>query len=290
MAGPLNSTALFLLTLFSIPALFLSLASAACYNPDGTNRNGQNNASNSAYVPCDNIAPISMCCNIGPNNDGDICVPGGLCYNPNVNLYWRESCTDQTWMSPACIKLFLNGTGGGLAGDTVVTPCDDGSWCYGDGESALDCCKAGDGLFIVNGTETTQNPSITSSSPISTTTRIITASPSLSASSTSVMSPSSGLSLGAKIGLGVGIGVGGIAVLITINIYVWVRYLRRGRDTYAVYHTTGPAALQLEGKVTTAAISQGAPPRPELGTDRPWRPTGSQGGGAWGGHHAELHS
>jgi hypothetical protein len=282
MAGPLNSTALLLLTLFSISTLLLSSASAGCYNPDGTDRNAQNN--NSAYQPCNNTAAVSMCCNMVPNTvGGDICIPGGLCYNPTVNLYWRESCTDQTWMSPACTKLFLNGTGGSLAGDTVITPCDDGSWCYSYGLSALECCENGNGLFIVNGTETTHNPSTASSPSISTTTitttTVITPPPSPSASSTSIMSPPSGLSLGAKIGLGVGIGVGGIAVLVIIGVYVWARH-----------HTTGPAAPRPERKVTTAAISHEAPLRPELGTDHFWRPTELRGSGAWDGHHAELQS
>jgi hypothetical protein len=26
-------------------------------------------------------------------------------------VIWRESCTDPTWKDPACIKLFVNGTG-----------------------------------------------------------------------------------------------------------------------------------------------------------------------------------
>jgi hypothetical protein len=47
-----------------------------------------------------------------------------------------------------------------LSGDTVVTPCDGGSWCYGDGPSALAYCKGGKRLFIVNGTETTQTSAV----------------------------------------------------------------------------------------------------------------------------------
>jgi hypothetical protein len=288
MAGPLNSTALFFLTLLAISTLFLSAYSAACYNPDGTNRNGQNSTSNPAYEPCDNTVAVSMCCAIGPTVVyPDICVPGGLCYNSVTNLYWRESCTDRIWMSPACIKLFLNGTG-----DTVVTPCDDGSWCYGDGESALACCKGGNGLFIVNGTETIQNPNPTSISSISPTTIIITttAPSSSSISPTSTTSPSSGLSLGAKIGLGVGIGVGAIAVLVIVGVCVWTRHSRRGGDTHAVYDVTGPAAPQPERRAITAAVSHEARPRPELDTNHSWRPTEVQGDSAWGRHDAELES
>jgi len=55
-----------------------------------------------------------MCCVIGFGKDiseADFCRPDGLCYNPNHDQYWRESCTDPSWQHPACIKLFMNGTG-----------------------------------------------------------------------------------------------------------------------------------------------------------------------------------
>ena len=162
--------------LLSLPSvLILSLvghSSAACYTPEGLDRNAMFNVSDGyLYAPCDNVAAVSMCCAIGPGRAGtaDNCIPGGLCYNQGVNLYWRESCTDQTWTSPACIKLFVNGTG---ISDVAITPCDDGSWCDGVGQDSVDCCKAGDGLFVVIGTETKQNPNsttISSSSMISTT-------------------------------------------------------------------------------------------------------------------------
>jgi hypothetical protein len=278
MAGPLNSTALFLLAIF---AQLLS-ASAACYNPDGTNRNGQQSTSTPAYEPCDNTAAVSMCCAIGSTVAyPDICVPGGMCYNSATNLYWRESCTDQTWKSSACIKLFLNGTGGGLAGDTVATPCDNGSWCYGDGPSALTCCKGGNGPFVENGIETMQNPNPTS---------ISTTAPSPSSMSLASTPPSGGLSLGAKIGLGEGIGVGAIVVFVLVGVCAWTRHSRRGRHTHAVFNTTGSVAPQPERYVNSAAVSHETPPRPELDTIRDWIPTRVQGGGAWGRHRAELES
>jgi hypothetical protein len=75
-----------------------------------------------------------------------------------------------------------------------------------------------------------------------------------------------------------------------VGVCVWTRHSRRGGDTHAVYDTTGPAAPQPERKVITAAVSHEAPPRPELDTNHSWRPTGVQGRGAWGRHHAELES
>src|SRR5271163_3436544 len=181
-----------LLTLPS--ALILSLvdrSSAACYTPEGLDRNEMFNASEGyLYAPCDNVVPVSMCCAIGPGRvaDGtaDTCIPGGLCYNQGANLYWRESCTDPTWTSPACIKLFVNGTG---ISDVAITPCDDGSWCDGVGQGSLDCCSAGDGLFVVNGTETTLNPNSTASSSSSTSSTPTTASPTTTATPTTTAIP-----------------------------------------------------------------------------------------------------
>jgi hypothetical protein len=60
-----------------------------------------------------------MCCAVGPGRDGsqDVCLSGadtGLCGNAILNDaagVWRESCTDPTWQDPACLKIFVNGTG-----------------------------------------------------------------------------------------------------------------------------------------------------------------------------------
>ena len=88
----------------------------ACYNPNGENRNTLANATDGwFYAPCDNAAEVSMCCAIGPGRDGsqDVCLESGLCSNALIpsDTLWRESCTDITWSDPACLKLFVNGTG-----------------------------------------------------------------------------------------------------------------------------------------------------------------------------------
>ena len=95
-------------------------SAASCYWLDGTNVNAYWNVSELYYYqPChndtaSNATAASMCCATGPGRhaegNADRCVEQGLCYSDALKLYWRESCTDQTWQDPACIKLFVNGT------------------------------------------------------------------------------------------------------------------------------------------------------------------------------------
>ena len=55
-----------------------------------------------------------MCCAWGSiraaNGDANTCQSNGLCMD-GLGVTWRESCTDPTWQDPACIRLFVNGTG-----------------------------------------------------------------------------------------------------------------------------------------------------------------------------------
>jgi hypothetical protein len=55
-----------------------------------------------------------VCCHTGSDeNGGDLCGSGstyGLCGVTGTQL-WRESCTDPTWESPACLKLCTTGAG-----------------------------------------------------------------------------------------------------------------------------------------------------------------------------------
>lgn len=71
-------------------------------------------------------------------------------------MYWRESCTDPTWESPACTKLFMNEDI-----DVPISQCKDGSWCQGNSSQpeSQECCAAAKGLFIApDGTATSVNP------------------------------------------------------------------------------------------------------------------------------------
>jgi hypothetical protein len=83
-----------------------SLASPKCYNYDGTQ-------STNAFTAC-NDAGDSMCCLLGESDHtGDVCGSGtmyGLCGINGTQLS-RESCTDPTWKSPACLKLCVDGNG-----------------------------------------------------------------------------------------------------------------------------------------------------------------------------------
>lgn len=88
----------------------------ACYTPDGSDINKIWKVEDGdLYAPCNTSAPVSMCCAIGPNRTNpDVCISNGFCHNAffgDKDQTWRESCTDPTWKDPACIKLFVNGTG-----------------------------------------------------------------------------------------------------------------------------------------------------------------------------------
>lgn len=102
----------------------------------------------------------------------DECRSDGLClstwYDNNV---WRDFCTDSTWESPSCQKLCVNGTGLPYANNpanrtdtsVTVTPCNDGSYCCGHGNTAETCCANGNGVFLVNGEAKNVNPTASSS-------------------------------------------------------------------------------------------------------------------------------
>jgi hypothetical protein len=114
-----NSRRGFILVLLSFLFLLPCQSSAACFTPNGTNINAYNGYDDGAiYAPCNSDpTAVSMCCAIGPNRGSkDECFKdgSGLCTNTNVGPgahFWRESCTDVTWRDPACVKLFINGTG-----------------------------------------------------------------------------------------------------------------------------------------------------------------------------------
>lgn len=91
--------------------LFSHSSAAACFLPNGTDRNTLPGTRPGDFLPCDATAKVSMCCAIGRQKDLDICLPGGLCKNKETGVHWRESCTDKNWKSSACIKLFVDGPG-----------------------------------------------------------------------------------------------------------------------------------------------------------------------------------
>lgn len=89
---------------------FLRSAASTCFNPDGSA------VTDTDYQPCNLVAnSISMCCATNrPVGVRDQCLSNGLCFNPcgddgncgglDKGNYWRESCTDQSWNSPNCLR------------------------------------------------------------------------------------------------------------------------------------------------------------------------------------------
>ncbi|KAF4545528.1 hypothetical protein BFW01_g6975 [Lasiodiplodia theobromae] len=145
------------ITCIIIAAILLTLpaavaAQAACYYPNGTDRNAQE--SSKPYRPCTVSSPssstgeetaASMCCR---TRDWDDCRADGLCQVGNIT--WRESCTDRTWKAKECLQLCV--VDDSFAADDVrVVQCADKSWCCdydGTGRNAADCCNRGQGKWI----------------------------------------------------------------------------------------------------------------------------------------------
>lgn len=154
--------------------MLTSTVHGGCYYPNGTDRNiglpGQ------YFQPIDPFASNSMCCQFGDNiPDTTNAEFPGLCISTAADgLLLREACTDPSWQSPYCIKLCVQGEddwGSGLdasANDAPVTPCGDGSFCCGEqGSSSKNCCGAGHGVWVVNGSTTSVHPSSTTTSSTS---------------------------------------------------------------------------------------------------------------------------
>lgn len=134
---------------------------------------------------------------------------------------------------------FDAGNGNKIA-DILITECDDGSYCYGDNNR--ECCRQGQGVFVLNGEQVSFNPTSTSISsastpPVSTSGTSPGQTSSASHTQEAANSPtdtgnpaqehSSGLSTGAKAGLGVGIAVG--AILVLVFCFWFFRRKRRSR-------------------------------------------------------------
>ncbi|KAI2639045.1 hypothetical protein GGS26DRAFT_371534 [Hypomontagnella submonticulosa] len=245
--------------LFSLGLSNIANAAATCYRPDGS-------AVDDTYMPCDTDADVSMCCHLAfTNNGGDLCGSGpsyGLCGVTGTQL-WRESCTDPTWKSPACLNLCTTGEYHGV--DAEITKCSDGTYCCGLNNAT--CCGLNQGVSIVNNQVVSLTPSSTSSTT-STPTSPSTSSPTSSASSSTssstspsststspgetpsgapessmpsspeqttplnggVVSPppdgnggSSSLSTGATVGIAVGCTAGGLIALGALLFFLWRR-------------------------------------------------------------------
>lgn len=257
----------FILLLIPYFKIFRLSSHASCYFPNGTDINAP--FPEEVYLPCDSGDEFSMCCALNRNYP-DKCRSDGMCFSTYDQNIWRDACTDRSWNSSTCVKLCDSGIGNeispfqelslqlnyqsvlillgvmqgqyiegqdlDLAGNThTVTPCDNGSYCCGNGTHSEACCKEGKGLFVVDGKAVRLNPDVvtkTASTSLTKTKPSSTATPTLSDSlgrpaasaqvspvgslSSSTSSASSAAKSSNKTGAIVGGTVGGIAVLILL--------------------------------------------------------------------------
>lgn len=102
-SDPASCRVLFLVVNFF--GVFCLSTYAACYYPNGTNRNPELDFE--FYQPCNSSNEHSMCC----RSDSNQCRSDGLCLDLTAPQVWRESCTDPTWNSSSCVKLCYSGLG-----------------------------------------------------------------------------------------------------------------------------------------------------------------------------------
>ncbi|KAL9033259.1 MAG: hypothetical protein Q9180_006040 [Flavoplaca navasiana] len=176
--------------------LVADTATAACYYPNGTDRNA--GFSKDIYTPI---------------NREDDCIK--LCAGTSTD----------THSTP--------GTGRQMDNDEKITPCSDGSYCCGDGAVGYTCCNDGRGVFLKDGTTQATNPSSTiASSSSSPTTAGVFASSTTDADSTltPATSPPSPNVDGAAIA---GIVIGGLAGILLLFLVFWFLLLKRRKGQEA---------------------------------------------------------
>jgi len=92
-----------------------AILSTNCFFPNGTDRNtGTPNGIANVFTVCDNTADVSMCCALERQNYTNTCLGSpatGICQESVNGVYIREACSDQTWTSPKCLKLCVDGNG-----------------------------------------------------------------------------------------------------------------------------------------------------------------------------------
>jgi len=243
-----------MLAFTSIIYLFSSFVHAGCYLPNGTEINQLRNVPYDNWLPCKKNGD-SMCCRTNGTSP-DTCTSNGLCHNSAAPNIWRESCTDPTWQSPACLRLCIQvnaintGNPNWPDGTPVrnshvpVTKCQDGSFCCGNNNTH--CCSAGQGVFIVNGQVSNSKPSASSASA-SKSSASKSAAPSSASSTGSLGSDSSSNSGSSSSHTGAIAGgvVGGVLGLALVAGAIWF-LLRRRRTS----HNTPKVASELDSAET----------------------------------------
>ncbi len=136
---------------------------------------------------------------------------------------------------------------GQIITDILVTTCDNGSFCYGDGNR--DCCQQGGGVFLYNGEQVTFDPNATTISTTSTpsassTSSTLPSSAAASASATSKPSSKGGLSTGAQAGIGIGVGL--LVLLVLILSFLVLRRRKKEKRHLPPELGTDPGPAMLE--------------------------------------------
>ncbi|ERF69618.1 hypothetical protein EPUS_03610 [Endocarpon pusillum Z07020] len=101
--------------------------------------------------------------------------------------------------------------------DVQVSPCDNGSWCFGSGYDGRECCQQGRGLFIANGEAISINTNAT--------TPQTGVNISMPDASTNVPTSQS-ISIAAKAGIGIGVGLA-VAAIISVAVILALRKRRK---------------------------------------------------------------
>ncbi|KAI0402194.1 hypothetical protein F4802DRAFT_379039 [Xylaria palmicola] len=121
---------------------FAAADEVRCWAPDGTTL-----ADNETVVPCNKLGIqqegiYSSCCQLdGDAQHRDFCTTSGLCLSTFDGVLRRESCTDKTWKSPACVNVCTDPENGGSNNGSIeMTACSDGTGTYCCGRNNLRCC------------------------------------------------------------------------------------------------------------------------------------------------------
>lgn len=239
---------------------FIGIASGDCFWIDGSVAKG--------HTACYDLNTVgaSMCCAKDSPNFGS-CTPGGLCQYlgfsgaqgplDNGTSFWRDSCSDRTWLDPACLAMapYVKSS------DVRLNKCADGSFCpRTENDVNMTCCNNRQGQNATNlgatlpasPTTSVEDPGRAASTPTSVSallshtttppsglTSSATSADALTPSSTSSHTPgpspgrTDGLSKAEKIAtvLGSVVGVVSLGVGLTFGINGWKKHRHREAPT-----------------------------------------------------------
>ncbi|KAL5408495.1 hypothetical protein PMIN06_011436 [Paraphaeosphaeria minitans] len=119
----------FYLRITAVVLALLQIAAAQqCYYPNGS-------TAPDSEKPCSSVDGTACC------PDTWQCMDNGLCYNPNVKIYGRYSCTDKDWKSPGCPSSLC--TDLQQIGAEAVSQCKnhDNQWCCDANRVDVKCCQ-----------------------------------------------------------------------------------------------------------------------------------------------------